>query len=100
MPTSKETKRIKRSSQGEALKAKKPPVATEAKDLYDALRQMRNELAAKDGVEPWLVLSNASLQAIAEEKPTDLNSFKKLKGIGDYRAARYGKQFLKALSDH
>ena len=99
MPEPKETKRIKRSTQGEALKKKVTP-SPASKNLYEALRQVRNELAARDAVEPWLVLSNASLSLIADEKPSDLNAFKKIKGIGDYRAARYGKDFLQAVREN
>jgi len=86
-------KRIKREpSRATAAIQRKKKV--EGGDLYEEMRQLRNQLAKRDDVEPWLVLSNAALKALEDEKPADLEAFRKIKGIGDYRAARYGKDFL------
>ncbi|WDE97657.1 RecQ family ATP-dependent DNA helicase [Lentisphaera profundi] len=90
-------KRIKREP-SRAIEAIQRKQKIEGGDLYEELRQLRNELAKRDDVEPWLVLSNAALKALEDGKPVDLDGFRKIKGVGDYRAARYGKDFLELIA--
>jgi len=65
--------------------------------LYEALRSLRMELAKAEGVPAYVVFSNASLADMAVKRPENIDEFLDVSGVGEYKAARYGKAFLEAI---
>jgi ATP-dependent DNA helicase RecQ len=65
--------------------------------LYEALRGLRAELARAEGVPAYVVFSNATLADMAVKRPESPDDFLDVSGVGEYKAARYGRAFLEAI---
>ena len=66
-------------------------------DLFDVLKELRSSLAKESGVPPFVIFSNATLTDMAKKKPTNLTAFKKVSGVGEIKAAWYGKAFVSRI---
>jgi DNA helicase-2/ATP-dependent DNA helicase PcrA len=69
------------------------PAAGES-PAFDALRAWRTEIARRDKVPPYVVMSDAHLKGIAERKPTTLGELAACPGIGPLKLERYGEDIL------
>jgi len=67
------------------------------RELFDLLRECRSRLARENGVAPFMIFSNATLMDMAKKHPTNMTAFKRVSGVGEMKAAWYGKEFLKIL---
>ena len=76
-------------------KTERVPAATE---LFEQLRALRKELAARDHIPPYLIFSDATLRDMCAVKPETLEDMKNVKGIGDFKLKKYGKAFLECLA--
>lgn len=65
--------------------------------LFEQLRNLRHELATREKVPPYLVFSDATLLELAAKKPLNLHAMKNIKGIGEYKLAKYGQIFLQKI---
>ena len=89
-------------------KEKKPAAAKQyaalAEDvdekLFDALRDVRTRLAARAGVPPYVIFSNATLADMAAKQPSSEFDLLSVRGVGDAKARRYGKEFLTAIQKY
>jgi ATP-dependent DNA helicase RecQ len=63
-------------------------------DLYEILKELRATLARENGVPPFVIFSNATLADMAKKKPVNTTAFKKVSGVGEIKAAWYGKTFV------
>jgi ATP-dependent DNA helicase RecQ len=84
----------------EPISVKSPvPAALTAMDadLYDVLRALRARLAKESNVPPFVIFSNATLQDMAQKKPTTVTAFKRVSGVGELKATWYAKPFLEAI---
>ena len=75
-------------------------LTAEEMDLYDALRQLRGELARDANVPAYVVFSNATLQDMARKKPQNTTQFKRVSGVGELKATWYGKAFLEKIREY
>ena len=71
-----------------------PKLSGEDADLYDILKELRSDLAKENGVPPFVIFSNATLSDMAKKKPVNMTAFKKVSGVGEIKAAWYGKPFV------
>ena len=82
-------------------KAKKKTVGTideEAlRPIFDVLRQLRLELAQDENIPPFGIFSDATLWAMAQERPHTLEEMSNIKGVGAFKLHKYGPQFIEAL---
>lgn len=65
--------------------------------LYDRLRKLRAGIAREQGVPAFVVFSNSTLTDMAKKKPTTMDDFLDVSGVGDVKAARYGDRFIKTI---
>lgn len=71
---------------------------SDAKDeLFETLRELRKEIAQKENVPAYLIFSDKVLSEIAEQKPTSLEEFAEIPGIGDFKLKKYGKTFIREI---
>ncbi|MFK7821753.1 MAG: RecQ family ATP-dependent DNA helicase, partial [Planctomycetaceae bacterium] len=70
------------------------------RDLFDALRGLRKELATQRGVPPYIVFGDASLREMALHKPTTKAELRSIKGVGEKKLADYGDIFLDKIGEH
>lgn len=68
--------------------------------LFDALRDVRTRLAARAGVPPYVIFSNATLADMAAKQPSSEFDLLSVRGVGDAKARRYGKEFLAAIQKY
>ncbi len=66
-------------------------------ERYQALQSWRKEQAAGRGVEPDVILANATLWALARRNPTTLAEMAGTEALGPWRQQAYGPQILEVL---
>lgn len=68
------------------------------KELFEELRVLRKELADRQGIPPYIVLTDKTLHLIAAQRPTSIEAFGMVSGIGDYKKEKYGKEFVETIN--
>jgi len=75
--------------------------ATEAgpydEDLFEQLRDLRKQLASKQGVPPYVVFSDKTLHEMARFFPATQDELLQISGVGQTKLTRYGTIFLDAI---
>ena len=72
----------------------------EDKKLFEYLRKIRKNLADEQGYPPYIVLSDKSLHELTKMKPTTLQAFGLISGIGEFKIKKYGNTFIKAIKKY
>jgi ATP-dependent DNA helicase RecQ len=67
------------------------------KALFERLKELRREFAAKEGVPAYIVFSDASLRDMCRKKPASLAQFSEVNGVGSVKLEKYGGAFLEAI---
>ncbi len=71
------------------------------RDLYEILRKTRAALAQEQGGVPhYLIFPDETLKAFARLKPSSIESARRIRGVGEVKAARYMGQFLEAIHEY
>ena len=83
-------------SRGNAKKKPEVP-ADPVEQLLEQLKAVRKALAAKLGVPAFVVFSDASLLDMARRRPSSIDSFLEVHGVGEKKAVQYGKHFISAI---
>lgn len=68
--------------------------------LFERLRDLRRELALMNNVPPYVIFPDTTLRELASVRPVDQASMLRIKGIGEVKAERYGRQFLEIIQDY
>jgi len=63
-------------------------------DLLEALKAWRTETARAAGMPAYVVFGNATLEAIAEHRPTSQHALSAVKGVGPKKLEQYGDILL------
>ncbi|MBC3190271.1 ATP-dependent DNA helicase UvrD2 [Pseudonocardia sp. C8] len=69
-------------------------------ELLDRLKQWRAGVAKQQDVPAFVVLTDATLTAIAEQRPSDPSALVGIPGIGAAKLDRYGDEVLRLLAEH
>lgn len=67
------------------------------KGLFEALRQLRLQLATAKGYPPYVILTDKTLTQLATIKPKTVEDFGNISGVGDYKKTHYGKAFVQTI---
>lgn len=67
------------------------------KGLFETLRQLRLRLASAKGYPPYVILTDKTLTQLAILKPTTIEDFGNVAGVGEYKKTHYGKTFVEAI---
>ena len=62
-------------------------------ELFEALRKLRRQCAEEEGFPPYIVFSDKVLHTLAARKPTTLEQFGFIPGVGDHKRQKYGQRF-------
>ncbi|MGB0521395.1 MAG: DNA helicase RecQ [Flammeovirgaceae bacterium] len=68
-----------------------------ADELFQELRELRKTIADRQGIAPYLVFSDATLQQMAAEKPYTQAGMKRISGVGQKKLESYGSLFIKEI---
>ncbi|MCR6597785.1 DNA helicase RecQ [Bacillus halotolerans] len=78
----------------EALKAE---AITENDELFERLRTLRKQIAAEQGVPPFVVFSDQTLKDMSGKQPVNDEELLSVKGVGEQKRAKYGRLFLEEI---
>ena len=65
--------------------------------LFESLRNLRRHIAGESALPPYLIFSDAALRDMARQRPTTPANFLQVHGVGQKKAADYGKRFIKQI---
>lgn len=87
-----ETKPVKKAPAPEEC----PP---EMEDLLIRLKARRLSMAREMNVPPYVIFDDKTLRGIAASAPTTREQLLQIRGMGEYKAARYGEDILSVVRD-
>jgi ATP-dependent DNA helicase RecQ len=68
------------------------------KELWEALRQRRAELAEAQNVPAYVIFHDATLEEMVSRHPATLAEMQRVSGVGARKLEQYGPQFLEVLT--
>ncbi len=84
----------------ERTRRSKPQVAEADRQLWEALRARRKQLAEEEGVPPYVIFHDATLMDMLALRPRDRDEMAAVSGVGDRKLEAYGDAFLTVLDEH
>ena len=75
-------------------------VQNEDRELLRRLKELRYDLAREENVPAFRIMSNATLQQLATQKPTTREGALAIKGIGPFIANSYLRHFIALIRDY
>lgn len=69
----------------------------ESGELFEALRLLRKRLADQEALPAYIVLSDKVLHLLSTSRPTTVEEFGNISGIGEYKKKKYGKEFVELI---
>ena len=99
-------KREEKETKSKGKKEEKPlfkvpvsvPMGEENPELFEELRALRKRLADQQAIPAYIVLSDKTLHQLAIQRPTTLEEFGMVSGIGEYKKEKYGKDFVELIN--
>lgn len=66
-------------------------------ELLDRLKLLRRELAQKNGVPPYIIFSDVTLEEMASKRPTTEAAMMQVSGVGERKWQLYGAVFVEEI---
>jgi ATP-dependent DNA helicase RecQ len=67
--------------------------------LFEELRALRKRIASEEGVPPYVVFSDSTLEAMCGILPSDKEEFLSVPGVGHVKLEKYGEAFLAVIRE-
>ena len=90
--------RRRSGARGDSRPTRDIEISRQAQPRFDALRELRTQLAREQNVPAYMIFSNATLRDIAEADPNELDELAAISGVGAAKLERYGEAVLEALA--
>jgi len=74
--------------------------SVDAEMLFQKLRKLRKKLADAQAVPPYVIFADGTLRKIALQQPKTLEEFGEISGVGKYKLAQYGNQFIEEINNY
>jgi ATP-dependent DNA helicase RecQ len=68
--------------------------------LFDALRDLRRQLAQDAGVPPYVIFHDSTLREMTERRPASLSALGEIGGVGARKLEAYGEAFVAVIRQH
>jgi ATP-dependent DNA helicase RecQ len=68
-------------------------------ELFEALRQLRRAEATRRRVPAYIVFGDATLRDMARRRPSNIDRFLDVHGVGQQKAADFGERFLACITE-
>lgn len=68
--------------------------------LWEALRELRTQIAKENGMPPYVIFHDSTLQEMCQTRPMDMAAMQRISGIGAQKLERYGEAFLRVIQQH
>ena len=66
--------------------------------LWEALRECRRKLAEDQGVPPYVIFHDSTLQEMCVRRPASAEAFGDLSGVGERKREKYADAFLAVIA--
>lgn len=93
----KASKKRKQSAPNDVLFPTPMVFENEDEQLFEELRVLRKRLADQQAIPAYIVLSDKTLHLLASSRPTTIEAFGEISGIGEYKRDKYGKEFIEVI---
>ena len=90
----------KRRREHPAPTSKTVAVSAPEEALFQALRELRRRIASEQKVPAYMVFSDATLRAMAAVQPLTEDDMLSVSGVGAYKLAKYGREFLAVIKEN
>jgi len=70
------------------------------RSLFDTLRALRRKIASVRSVPAYIVFGDASLRDMARRRPSTVDGFLEVTGVGQAKARQYGEEFVATVSEY
>lgn len=90
----------KRGDDGSIITNAKANNAGTDQKLVAILKDLRKQVGKKLGVPPFAVFQDPSINDMALKYPINLDELSKVHGVGEGKAKKYGKDFIKVISQY
>ncbi len=70
------------------------------RDLFSNLKSIRKYIAANENLAAFIIFSDATLIEMSSYLPLSLDEMKKISGVSDTKAEKYGNAFLKEIKGY
>lgn len=100
IPPEPEKKKAKTGSEKKGFKAQPIcPIESESVDeiLWDALKQLRKQLADRESRPAYHIFTDDSLEDMVAQKPITLGDFNLIRGVGQIKLEKYGRVFVSLI---
>lgn len=100
IPPEPEKKKSKTGSEKKGFKAQPiRPIESESVDeiLWDALKQLRKQLADRESRPAYHIFTDDSLEDMVAQKPITLGDFNLIRGVGQIKLEKYGRVFVSLI---
>lgn len=68
--------------------------------LWEVLRECRRELADEQGIPPYIIFHDRTLQEMCVTVPQTMDQFGQLGGVGERKLDKYGPAFLQVINEY
>ena len=65
--------------------------------LFELLREHRLEIANENGVPPYIIFHDSTLEEMAKTRPATLEAMRYISGVGEQKLEQYGETFLNII---
>ncbi|WP_179315518.1 helix-turn-helix domain-containing protein [Winogradskyella undariae] len=69
-------------------------------ELFELLRELRNQIAKREDLVHFQIYTQKSLYAMCETLPTTIKELNEVHGMGKTRVAKYGTEILKVITSY
>lgn len=100
IPPEPEKKKTKAGTEKKGFKAQPiRPIESESVDetLWDALKQLRKQLADRESRPAYHIFTDDSLEDMVAQKPITLGDFNLIRGVGQIKLEKYGRVFVSLI---
>ncbi|KXS48807.1 MAG: ATP-dependent DNA helicase RecQ, partial [Halanaerobium sp. T82-1] len=81
------------------IEAEQQRVSEDSK-LFIILKDLRKEIAEKEGVPPYIIFHDSSLKDMCRLLPQSKEEMLKVSGVGEVKYSRYGEKFLTTVKEY
>lgn len=68
--------------------------------MYAMLKDLRHDIAQKADIPPYVIFQEKTLEEMATVYPTTIEELSLIRGVGDGKAKRYGKEFCELIAKY
>ncbi|MGI5875783.1 MAG: DNA helicase RecQ [Dethiobacteria bacterium] len=68
--------------------------------LFEKLRRLRKTIAEREGVPPYIIFPDSTLNEFCKWLPPDKDAMLKVKGVGQVKMESFGEEFLQVIREH